>query len=107
MPSDHDVATCPSCHARIRWTITVNAKRQPINADPDAAGNLAVYRDGTGTLRSRVLTTERPTLEHAEWRAMPHVATCTGPALRRQDIPPRRPVRRPVLRRQPWQRWPR
>lgn len=92
--SDTTADNCTACLAAIRWAITVNGKRQPINADPDPQGNLAAYTDGTGTLRVRVLTAERDRLEGAEWQAMPHAATrplprtCpTGPSV----TPARRP----------------
>jgi hypothetical protein len=101
MPSDHDVVPCSGCYADIRWAITVNGRRQAVNAKPDEAGNLAIYTDGTGTLRARVLTAERPTLEGAEWRAMPHAATCRSP--RPQARQPSRPQRRPVVRPGAWQ----
>ncbi|MFF0510982.1 hypothetical protein [Streptomyces sp. NPDC004250] len=100
MPTQHGVTACPSCLAEIRWAITERGRRQPVNAAPDDRGNLAVYTDGTGTLRARVLTKDRPALEHHEWRAMPHVATCMGPRPRAVPAVPRRPV----VRRGPWQR---
>ncbi|MGW0821791.1 hypothetical protein [Streptomyces sp. NPDC002845] len=102
--SDHDVAMCDSCLARIRWAITVNGRRQAINADSDDNGNLAVYRDGTGTLRVRVLHGERDRLEGTEWRAMPHAATCANP--RPRPRPSSRPGRRATVRPGTW-RWPR
>lgn len=105
MPTEHGVTNCPSCHGRIRWAVTAAGKRQPVNADPDEKGNLAVYTDGTGTFKARVLTKDRPDLEHLEWRAMPHVATCAGPKPRvvpLARVVPFRP-RRPVVRRGPWQ----
>jgi hypothetical protein len=101
MPSEHDVQQCPSCFARIRWAVTAAGKRQPINADPDESGNLAAYADGTGRLRVRALNKERPTLEHAEWRAMPHIATCTRPRPARSSS---RPGRRAAVRPGAW-RW--
>ncbi|MGW2580812.1 hypothetical protein ACWCYZ_05645 [Streptomyces virginiae] len=79
MLSDHDVTTCASCGQSIRWTITAAGRRQAVNADPNTAGNLAVYRDGIGTLRSRGLTVDRPDVETYEARYMPHAATCTAP----------------------------
>lgn len=93
MPSTHDVAICDFCSGRIRWTVTAAGNRQAVNADPNPEGNLAVYTDATGRLRSRGLTKERPTLEHSEWQAMPHAAECKRP------VPPRaaRPGRRPVV----------
>jgi len=106
MPSENCVTTCPSCNERIRWAVTTAGRRQPLNAEPNEKGNVAVYTDGTGTLRARALTAERPSLEHLEWRAMPHVATCAAPAPR--VIPSARiipfPRRRPAGRRGPWQR---
>ncbi|WP_326780405.1 hypothetical protein OG481_09675 [Streptomyces longwoodensis] len=100
MTSDHDIVLCDGCRARIRWAITVNGRRQAVDADPDESGNLGVYRDGTGTLKARVLTKDRPTLEGAEWRAMPHAATCRNPLRPRR---PSRPGRRAVARPGPWQ----
>ncbi|MFC8276278.1 hypothetical protein ACFUJR_27855 [Streptomyces sp. NPDC057271] len=101
MPSDHDVSSCSGCGGRIRWTVTATGRRQAVNADPDEAGNLAVYADGTGRLRSRGLTTERPALEHLEWRAMPHAATCTRPVPRRQA----QTRQRAGVRAARWQGW--
>ncbi len=102
MPSDHTVDHCRDCFARIRWAITVNGRRQAVNADPDEAGNLAAHVDGTGTLKVRVLSAERPTLEHAEWKAMPHAATCRSPRSRTRQ--PSRPGRRGAVRPGNW-RW--
>ncbi|MFE5675079.1 hypothetical protein ACFQ7B_07685 [Streptomyces erythrochromogenes] len=79
MLSDHDVASCGSCAAAIRWTVTVAGRRLAVNADPNTLGNVAVYRDGVGTLRSRSLSADRPDVETYERRYMPHVATCTAP----------------------------
>ncbi|MFF9279556.1 hypothetical protein [Streptomyces griseosporeus] len=103
MPSDHGVVLCDGCLARIRWAITAHGKRQAINADPDEEGNLAAYTDHTGTLRVRVLTTERDRLEGAEWQAMPHVATCPTPRPR-LPRPTSRPGRRATHRPGSW-RW--
>ncbi|MEV6124412.1 hypothetical protein AB0M23_28545 [Streptomyces sp. NPDC052077] len=102
MLSDHDVATCPSCGRPIRWAITARARRQAVDAAPDPAGNLAVHKDGTGTLKVRVLSPERPTLEHAEWQAMPHAATCPAPRSRTRPAASR-PGRRAPARPAPWQ----
>ncbi|MCX4622826.1 hypothetical protein ACF09G_12945 [Streptomyces albogriseolus] len=101
MPSDHGVVLCDGCHQRIRWAITVHGRRQAINADPDPKGNLAAHTDHTGTLKVRVLTKERPSLEHAEWQAMPHAATgCRGLQPRTSS----RPGRRATVRYGTW-RW--
>lgn len=65
-----------------------------VNASADPAGNTAVYADGVGRYRSRALTEERPSLEAAEWQAMPHAATCTRPR-RAKPRQTGRPIRRP------------
>ncbi|NML55689.1 hypothetical protein HHL19_36280 [Streptomyces sp. R302] len=96
-------APCPSCGAPIRWAVTAAGRRQAVNADPDPTGNTAVYTDGTGRLRVRTLTTERPSLEGAEWQAMPHVATCPRPQPRRTA--PRRDRERAGTRPAPWRGW--
>ncbi|MGW3410289.1 hypothetical protein [Streptomyces sp. NPDC000888] len=100
--SDHNVEQCTLCHARIRWAITERGRRQPIDADPNEAGNLAAHTSGTGTLKVRVLTRERDRLEGTEWRAMPHAATCTLPRARR---PSSRPGRRAAVVRTGSWRW--
>ncbi|MYV64453.1 hypothetical protein GT043_00415 [Streptomyces sp. SID2131] len=103
MTTPHDSTPCPSaCGQLIRWATTAAGRRQAINALPDPQGNLGTYTDGTGRLRVRVLTAERPTLEGAEWQAMPHAATCTRPQPRRA---PSRPRERSGVRPAPWRGW--
>ncbi|MEV8600481.1 hypothetical protein AB0465_11445 [Streptomyces griseoviridis] len=75
--------TCRACHRPVLWTVTAAGRRLAVDPDPDPAGNAAVWRDGTGTLRSRRPTDELP-LCGWELLHMPHVATCpahTQPAL--------------------------
>lgn len=100
--SDHDVVSCARCGARIRWTVTAAGKRLPVDADPAEDGNTAAYYDGTGRLRSRGLSKERPALEHAEWLARPHFPTCTVQPLRRSTRTA--PRTRAGVRPAPWQR---
>ncbi|MFG2899546.1 hypothetical protein ACGFZH_20995 [Streptomyces zaomyceticus] len=101
MTTPHGSTPCPSCSQPIRWAVTAaTGSRQALNAHPDPEGRLGAYTDGTGRLRVRVLTAERPTLEGAEWRAMPHAATCKRPQPRR-SVPRQRTGVRPA----PWQGW--
>lgn len=74
-----DLGRCTRCGQPVRWTVTAAGRHLPVNPNPDPTGNSAVYTDATGRVRSRALTAERPVPEHAEWRAMPHAATCTSP----------------------------
>ncbi|WP_051779347.1 hypothetical protein [Streptomyces sp. NRRL S-241] len=103
MESEHEVTACDSCGERIRWTVTAAGRRQAVNADPNPLGNIAAYRDGVGTLRSRGLTTERPDVETYERRYMPHAATCPAPRTGRSGraAPRQRSGVRPVR----WQGW--
>lgn len=68
-------AHCPDCHHPIRWTLTEAGRNLAVDPDPDPGGNAAVWRDGTGTLRSRRPSAELP-LTGWERLHMPHVATC-------------------------------
>lgn len=70
---------CPDCGAPVLLTITAKGRRLHVDPEPNPRGNMACYTDHTGTVRSRGLTRERPHLEHAEWQAMPHPATCKRP----------------------------
>ncbi|WP_432001552.1 hypothetical protein [Streptomyces sioyaensis] len=68
---------CLECGSTVLWTFTEAGKRLAVDVAPDAEGNTAVYRDGTGTWRSRRPTDELPAMG---WEKLhkPHVATCTG-----------------------------
>jgi hypothetical protein len=89
-----DFTVCNRCGQAVVWTVTAAGARQPVDPAENLAGNVAVYADATGRYRSRAITRERPTLEHAEWRAMPHAATCTAPAPRGRRAAGPRPARR-------------
>lgn len=82
MPHQEHAGICGACGARVLWTVTERGRRQAVNPDPDPGGNLACHTDVAGRLRSRGLSTDRPTLEGSEWQAMPHAATCTAPKTR-------------------------
>lgn len=93
--SPSELTNCDTCHEQVLWTVTAAGNRKAVNPNPDDLGNTAVYTDAVGRVRSRQLSKERPTLEHAEWLAMPHVATCVRPR-------PRTPQRRPRPRPRGW-----
>ncbi|MFJ4009420.1 hypothetical protein [Streptomyces sp. NPDC090026] len=67
--------TCPTCHRTVRWTLTEAGRRLAVDPTPNPDGNTAVWRDGTGTWRSRRPTTDLP-LTGWERLHMPHPATC-------------------------------
>ncbi|MBK3556266.1 hypothetical protein JHN55_06900 [Streptomyces sp. MBT56] len=102
-PPSHHVVRCRRCHAPIVWCLTTaNGKRQPVNATPDAAGNVAVTNGADGALYVRGLTKAHPEPTQSEWRGRPHHSTCPFPPSARSSAPTARAVRgvRPV----PWQR---
>ncbi|WP_434593447.1 hypothetical protein [Streptomyces sp. A5-4] len=84
-------AICMDCHREVLWTLTDAGKRLAVDPEPDDTGNSAVYRDGTGTYRSRRPSEELPRMA---WEKLhvPHVATCSarrrGPAPARPGTPP-------------------
>ncbi|MET9321920.1 hypothetical protein ABZX75_17260 [Streptomyces sp. NPDC003038] len=68
---------CMVCRAAVLWTVTESGKRMAVDPEPDEKGNTAVYRDGTGTYRSRRPSEELPRMG---WEKLhiPHVATCAA-----------------------------
>ncbi|MGW6603305.1 hypothetical protein [Streptomyces sp. NPDC055036] len=102
-PASRHIVDCKRCPALICWALTTaNGKRQPVDAEPNAAGNLAVSRGADDLLYVRSLTTAHPEIRAGEWRAMPHHATCTNPLPRRGSGHQRTGVRPAPQRRRPW-----
>ncbi|MFC7909023.1 hypothetical protein [Streptomyces nigra] len=66
---------CRDCRQPVLWTTTEAGKKLAVDPDPNPAGNTAVWRDGTGAIRSRRPSDELP-LCGWERLHMPHVATC-------------------------------
>lgn len=102
-PSTTHITICRRCHARICWALTTaNGRRQPVDAEPTTAGNLAVMQGPDGVLYVRAVTAARPEIRPGEWQAMPHHATCNSQPPRRSTRTPERSTVgvRPV----PWQR---
>ncbi|MFJ6014525.1 hypothetical protein [Streptomyces sp. NPDC092952] len=66
---------CMDCRREVLWTVTDAGKRLAVDPVPDETGNAAVYRDGTGTRRSRRPSEELPLMA---WEKLhvPHAATC-------------------------------
>ena len=63
-------AECRSCGAPIRWVHTTAGKSMPLNAQPDATGNVVMV-DGLAVVSPEPTLTEEP-----GDRFMPHWATC-------------------------------
>jgi hypothetical protein len=82
---------CRTCRQPVLLATTTAGRLQPLNPEPDQAGNVALYRDGAGTWRARVPTDELPALPY-EHVHMPHHATCKGPT---PLPPPRTPTALP------------
>ncbi|MFD8529445.1 DnaJ domain-containing protein [Streptosporangium canum] len=88
------------CGKNVRWTRTVSSDKFPsvefpVDPAPHLDGDMAVWRDVHGVLRSRQITTDRP-LVPPEKRMMPHIVTCAGrPRVQPPPPPPPRPPRTP------------
>ncbi|MFC7791311.1 hypothetical protein [Streptomyces cinereoruber] len=79
---------CGRCGLGVLWTVTEAGNRLAVDPTPNPEGNSAVYRDGTGTYRSRRPTEELP-LMGWERLHMPHVPTCEA----QRSTPAPAPVR--------------
>lgn len=80
-------SVCVSCRRTVLWTITEAGRRLAVDPVPESGGNAAVYRDGTGTYRSRRPSDEMPLMG---WERLhkPHVATCPGQPPRAAPLRP-------------------
>jgi hypothetical protein len=100
-PARHHITACKRCHAPICWALTsANGKKQPLDAEPTAEGNVAVMQGPDGRLYVRSVTVARPEIRPGEWQAMPHHATCSSPPPRRSSGGQRA---RAGVRPAPWQ----
>ena len=69
------MSACRSCGADIRWTLTAEDKRMPVDSQADPAGNVAVTKLLDGSLASRIITAAAP-LRDGELPFRPHWASC-------------------------------
>lgn len=51
----YETEQCRSCSDRIIWTTTDRSKPMPVDAEPAPGGNLTLWRDDKGEIRSRVV----------------------------------------------------
>lgn len=79
-------ARCRTCGQPVLVATTAAGRSQPLNPEPDPAGNVALYRDGAGTWRARVPTPDVPA-HPWEKTHMPHHATCPGPPAPKAPTP--------------------
>ena len=93
MTSDEQ-GSCKSCKAAIRWGITVNNKRIPLNFQPDPAGSIRLEANGKAVYLPK-------NTEYTGDRYMPHHETCPSAAEYRKTKDPalkvdfEEPVQRP------------
>lgn len=77
------VGRCRSCKARIRWCVTANGKRMPVDVEPVADGNVQLWHDSSGELHAIVLTgfklddarRQHPLLYRSHFVSCPDAAT--------------------------------
>lgn len=63
---------CKACKAPVKWVVTAKGKRQPIDTEPSAKGNIVVDEFGNG----RVLKKGESLPMGFVGPFMPHHATC-------------------------------
>jgi hypothetical protein len=66
---------CSACNAPILWAVGANGKRQPLNAEPRADGNIWLSGDGLAHFRSKA----NPIPEGAN-RYTSHFSDCVNAA---------------------------
>lgn len=84
------MTACRSCGAPIRWAVTVNGKRMPLDEQPDPDGNLVLSDPTPGAYAPTVAFTTQNTLPLPDDppRFTSHFATCpNADQHRRKDTP--------------------
>lgn len=76
-------ALCSTCKAEIIWTLTVNWKRNPVDAVPVPTGNMILVEQPDGKVLARVLSPDE-LAKHAE-RYQSHFASCRQAAEHRKS----------------------
>ncbi|QOR55379.1 MAG: hypothetical protein SHS37scaffold145_30 [Phage 71_18] len=78
------MTTCRRCPAPIRWVLTENGKRMPVDLDPSPQGNVRISREGVAhVLTKDELAAVDP--EADELLYLSHFVTCPN----RPPRPPR------------------
>lgn len=70
--------TCRACGELVILARTEKLNWQPLNPEPDPAGNVHAYSDGRGNWLARSVKPGTPA-GAPDQLMMPHAATCTGP----------------------------
>lgn len=99
-PRDFGACEGPTCSSKIRWAVTEDGGRMPVELDPDPDGRLIRVMVAPGDWRIRVLRKgEDPGPEVTRWTS--HYAVCpdaewfrTRGRTRGADVPERHPGRR-------------
>ena len=81
-----DTSTCRGCGEPIRWVLTVDGARMPLNPVSAADGNVVPVTTKDGKRRARVLTGAELPAQEPAW--VPHHRTCTkaGDFRRRKSL---------------------
>jgi hypothetical protein len=74
------MSSCRSCHARIRWAMTPQGKRIPVDAEPVENGNLALHVDVSLDLVAVPVAPGQTFIGDDGKRYVAHFATCDDPA---------------------------
>lgn len=79
LPRDTDACRSPKCGAKIRWAVTLDGRKMPVDFAPDPGGNLVRKMVARGDWRIRVLEPdETPGPDVLRWTS--HYVTCPDAA---------------------------
>ncbi len=72
------MATCNSCGSPVQWATTDTGKQMPVDVAPADTGNVRVYRDDWGKVRSHTLKQDelQAARDAGEPLYLSHFATC-------------------------------
>jgi len=69
-------ATCRSCRMPIRWVMTANGKRMPLDPSPDPEGNVWIVGMEEGVPSVEVALTADAVPANVPFRYVSHFVTC-------------------------------
>lgn len=82
-----DIVRCTSCAAKIVWVETESGKRMPLDAGPNATGNVIAVGHTGDTMIVKVGTTVELDNAAPERRYQTHFATCPNADRHRRHSP--------------------
>ena len=77
------MSRCQSCGAPIRWVITLDGARMPLDPDPHPRGNVVPELQGRDGQAPRAVVLAKPATDRPAW--VSHFTTCRSAASHRRS----------------------